>query len=72
LSLGTYLRELREKHKVDKAPTLEEVADKVGISPSGLSKLETDTSTDPKTSTLKSLAKYYGVSAKKLLDLIGE
>lgn len=72
MSLGTYLKELRERHKIDKAPTLEEVAGKVGISPSGLSKLETDAATDPKTSVLKSIAKYYGIPVKKLIDKIGE
>lgn len=70
MSLGAYLKELRKKYKVDKSPTIDDVAKAVNISSAGLQKIEAGDIKRPDVLTLISLAQYYGVTLDSLIKKI--
>lgn len=70
---GKRIRELREaKKRVDPAFSLRQFAEKVGISATFLSKVETGQFAPPAAETIKRIAKLLEVDADELLALAGK
>jgi transcriptional regulator with XRE-family HTH domain len=70
LTLAEYIKELRKNHKVDKPPTLEDVAIGAELSLSCIHNIEAGVVTKPSIDTLKALAKYYEVPLQNLVEKI--
>jgi transcriptional regulator with XRE-family HTH domain len=72
-SLGRFLRQRRELLRANDARfSLRQVAERVGIEPSYLSKVERDQGSPPAEDTLRRLAAELGVEADLLLALAGK
>ncbi len=72
-TLGGFLREQREERRRDDARySLRQVAERVGIEPSYLSKVERDIGSPPAEPTLRRLAEDLEVDADVLLALAGK
>jgi transcriptional regulator with XRE-family HTH domain len=72
LSLGTYLKELREKKMVDRSATLQDVSVGAKVSISTLHQLEGGAIRNPGISTLSKLAEYYGVTVDSLITKLDD
>jgi transcriptional regulator with XRE-family HTH domain len=70
MSLGSYLKELREKKKIPKSPTLADVERAIGISSTTLLQIESGHIRSPGGDKLGALAEYYGVPVKDLINKI--
>ena len=70
MSLGTYLKELRDKKSILKSATLDDVSEATNISTGLLSLIENGHVRSPSADKLYRLAKYYGVPVHKLIDQI--
>jgi transcriptional regulator with XRE-family HTH domain len=72
-AFGEHVRELREKRRErDRAYSLRQVAGRVGIEPTYLSKLERGELPPPSENTARKLAKELGEDADVLLALAGK
>lgn len=73
MSLGTFLREHREALRAgDRTFSLRQVAERVGIEPSYLSKVERDLGSPPSEETLVRLAEELGQDPDVVLALAGK
>jgi HTH-type transcriptional regulator, competence development regulator len=73
MSFGTMVRKQREGlRKGDPAFSLRQVADRVGIEPAYLSKIERDQTSPPGEETIRSLARELKVDADVLLAMAGK
>ncbi len=73
MSFGKFVREKREKlRKEDATYSLRQVADRVGIEPAYLSKIERDEFSPPGETTIRSLARELGEDADVLLAMAGK
>ena len=71
--LGEYLREQRERLKVnDKSYSLRQVAQRVGIKPTYLSKIEREELPPPSEATIKKLSLELNLDADILLAMAGK
>jgi HTH-type transcriptional regulator, competence development regulator len=72
-TLGTYLRERREDlRKDDRRYSVRQVADRVGIEPSYLSKVERDIGSPPAEDTIRRIAEDLDLDADVVLALAGK
>jgi transcriptional regulator with XRE-family HTH domain len=72
-TLGRFLRERREALQVANAAySLRQVAERIGVEPSFLSKVERDIGSPPSEDTLKRLASELGIDADVLLAMAGK
>jgi HTH-type transcriptional regulator, competence development regulator len=72
-TLGEYLREQREAlRRRDAAYSLRQVAERIGVEPSYLSKVERDVGSPPSEETLRRLARELDVDADVVLALAGK
>lgn len=72
-TFGTYLRDRREaKRKTDRAYSLRQVADRIGVQASYLSKVERDDVAPPSEDTIRRIAADLGEDADVLLALAGK
>jgi transcriptional regulator with XRE-family HTH domain len=70
---GSYLREVREvKLAADPAYTLRKVAERVGLEPSYLSRIEREREAPPSEATIRRLAEDLGEDVDVLLALAGK
>ncbi len=73
MSFGKYVRDRREKlRQRDARFSLRQVAERVGIEPAYLSKIERDESAPPGAETIRSIARELGEDADVLLALAGK
>jgi transcriptional regulator with XRE-family HTH domain len=59
MTLSEYVKKLRKNHRIEKPPTLEEVAEGASLSLSCIHNIETGAVKTPSLGTLKALADYY-------------
>ena len=72
-TLGQFIRDRREKlRQTDRSYSVRQVAERVGIEPSFLSKVERNIGSPPSEATLVRLADDLGVDADVLLALAGK
>jgi HTH-type transcriptional regulator, competence development regulator len=72
-TLGTYLRERREDlRQADRSYSVRQVAERVGIEPSYLSKVERDIGSPPAEDTLRRIAEELDLDADVVLALAGK
>ena len=72
-TFGSYLRARREAlRKEDRAFSVRQVAERVGVEPSYLSKVERDEEAPPSEATIRRLAKEVGEDADVLLAIAGK
>jgi HTH-type transcriptional regulator, competence development regulator len=73
MTLGQFIRTRREELRVDDARySVRQVAERIGVEPSFLSKVERDQGSPPSEDTLVRLAAELGVDADLLLALAGK
>lgn len=73
VTFGTYLREQREaKRKTDRAYSLRQVADRIGVQASYLSKVERDDVAPPSEDTIRRIAEDLEEDVDVLLALAGK
>lgn len=73
MSFGTFVRKRREKLRDGNAIfSLRQVADRVGIEPAYLSKIERDESAPPGEETIRSIARELSEDADMLLAMAGK
>lgn len=73
IDFGEYIREQRQKlQERDRSFSLRQVAQRVGIEPSYLSKIERGTESPPSETTISSLAEELGADRDVLLALAGK
>lgn len=72
MSLAEYVKKLRKEKKIDKPPTLQDVADGSGIPLSTLDFIERGATKRPSDDTLDKLAAYYEVDKKDLIHAMYE
>lgn len=73
MSFGKYVRDRREKLRLrDARCSLRQVAERVGIEPAYLSKIERDEVAPPGEQTIRSIARELGEDADVLLALAGK
>jgi len=72
-TLGSYLRQRREELRLeDRSYSVRQVADRVGIEPSYLSKVERDIGSPPAEDTLRRIAEELDLDADVVLALAGK
>jgi len=73
MTLGSYIREIRERHREeDKKYSLRQVAQRVGVEPAYLSKIERELVPPPSEDTIRKIAQDLGEDEDLLLAMAGK
>ena len=73
MTLGSYIREIRERHREeDKKYSLRQVAQRVGVEPAYLSKIERELVPPPSEDTIRKIAQDLGEDEDLLLAMGGK
>ena len=73
MTFGAYVREVRERHRAkDRRFSVRQVAQRIGIEPAYLSKIERDQVAPPSESTIRRLALELGEDPDLLLAMAGK